>query len=81
MDGSAILHEPATKMMVPGEGGDYIAEMLELRAQLYTIQHPIPAISFHTYLVNGIPDEWEIFKEVMRSNLGNPTREVEDCII
>ena len=44
-------------------------EKLELRDQLFAINQPITTMNFNTYLINGIPEEWETFKTAMRGQL------------
>jgi hypothetical protein len=48
--------------MIPGQYEAYVAEKLRLRDQLYAINYPVTGMSFNEYLVQGLPDEWDVFK-------------------
>ena len=69
------MHQMQTLKMVPGQGEAYLAQKLRLRDQLYAINYPVTRISFNDFLVQGLPDEWETFKTIMRGQIRHISEE------
>ena len=69
MNQASILHQLQTLIMVPGQHEAYIAEKLRLRDCLFAIQHPIANVTFNSFLLEGVPDDWYVFKTSMRTQL------------